>query len=170
MRVADKHLGRNVLVAPCHTGDASAAALLQLVGVVRHTLDIAELRHCDDAVLLRDQILDIDLAGYRADLGTSGIGILVADLQRLFLDDLKTSCFVFKDLVEFLDPFAESRDLILDLVALHVGQLTQTHTDDCLRLDVIQTEAFAQRELRRGLILALTDQLDDLVDEVDRDL
>ena len=54
---------------------------------MRQALDVTELGHRDDAVLLRDEVFDIDLAGNGADLGTSGVAVFIADLERFFFDD-----------------------------------------------------------------------------------
>ena len=139
--VRQEHFRRDVLITAGHARDASAASALGFVGVMRQTLDVTELGHRDDAILLRDEVFDIDLAGDGADLGTSGVAVFIADLKRLFLDDRQALIFAFDDLVIFFDLGGERGDLVLDLRLLHVGQLTQSHADDRLSLDIIQTEA-----------------------------
>ena len=119
---------------------------------------------------IKDQILDIDLAGNGADLGSSRVGVFIANLHRLFLDDGKALTLALDDLIILFDLGGKGRNLLLDLRLLHIGELAETHGDDRLRLHVVETEALAESELRGGLILRLADDGDDLVDEVDRDL
>ena len=134
---------------------------------MRHTLDVAELGHRDDAILLRDEILNINLAGYSADLGASGIGVFVAYLKSLGLDYLESFGLAAEYLVIFLYLFTEGGYLVLDLCAFHVGELSEPHGDYRLSLSVVQTESLAQSSLGRRLILRLPYDSYDLVDEVD---
>ena len=57
----------------------------------------------------------------------------------------------------------------LDLVGLQCGQALQTEIEDRLGLDAGELEALDQAVARRVRIARAADQLDDLVDVVDRD-
>ena len=169
MGVDDEHLGRDVLFPARHARNTSAASALDFVGVDGKTLDVAELRQREDAFLLRNQILNIDLAADGADFRAARVGVFIADRDKLLLDDFELSCFAGENFEEVRDFRLEPLDLLLYLVALHVGKLSETHLHDCLCLHLVESEALHQRGTRGRLILARADDADDLVDEVDRD-
>ena len=59
MRRGDEELLDEIFFFSRHTGDAFAAALLALIGIHRHTLDITGVAYRNDDVLIGNQILDL---------------------------------------------------------------------------------------------------------------
>ncbi len=70
-----------VLFLAGHAGDAAAAALLGLIGGLELALDVAVLGQGEDALLLLDQVLDVDLVLHVLDLGLALVAVLVAQLR-----------------------------------------------------------------------------------------
>ena len=168
--IDDEHFCGDVLFAARHTRNTSAASALYLVGVNGKALDVAELCEREDAFLLRNQILYIDLAAYRAYLSAARVGVLVADSDKLFLYDFELAGLAGENLEEVGYLCLQALDFLLDLMAFHIGQLSETHLDDSLSLYLVKTEALHQRGTRGRLVLARADNADNLVDKVDRDL
>ena len=67
------------------------------------------------------------------------------------------------------DLLAQLRELVLDLVALEAGQAAQAHLEDRVGLDLREAEALDEAGLGLGVVVARADDLDDLVDVVQRD-
>ena len=170
MRPDHEHLGGGVLLAAAHTGNALAAAPLDVVGVRRLALDVAEIRHGEDAFLARDQILDIHLAADRRDLGAALVAVFLLDLLRLVLDDPHQAGFVRENVAEIGHLRFDGGQLLLQLQTIGVRQRAERHLHDGLRLRIVQSKALAQTQLCRGAVGAGTDDRDHLVDVVDGDL
>ena len=69
VRRGDQQVLDPVVVLGVHPHHADAAALLLAVGRSRDALDVARLRDRDDHVLFADQLLEVELALRRHDLG-----------------------------------------------------------------------------------------------------
>ena len=79
MRGGDEQILDVIFLLQSLTGDAAAAALLRAVGVHGHALDVARVGQRVAAVLLLDQILDVDLVLDVLNLRAAVVAVLVAD-------------------------------------------------------------------------------------------
>ena len=68
-------------------GNALAAALLAAVGGGGHPLHVTGSGEGEDALLLLDEVLDVDLVLHILDLGLAVVGVLFPDLQQFFLQN-----------------------------------------------------------------------------------
>ena len=82
VRGGDEQVLDVVVLLGVHPDDADPAAALDAVGGERQPLDVAGARDRDDHVLLGDQLLEVDLALGRHDLGAAVVAELLADLDR----------------------------------------------------------------------------------------
>ncbi len=144
--------------------DAASAAPLGAVLRDWHALDVALLGDREDAVLLLDQILDVQLVLDLLDLGLPIVAVLVADLDQLVLQNALDQVEIGQDLAEPGDLFLQLLVLGLQLFALEALEGLQTHVQDRLGLDIVQLESFHQTLL--GVVIGRTDDADDLVDVV----
>ncbi len=170
MAVDDENLLDEVIVLSRHSYDALSAAALGGVCVGGKSLDISGVRHRDGAVVLLDEILDLDVVLGLDDLGAAGIGVFSLDLGELFLYDLLHPADIGEDRAELFDPGVEGVHLLQDLVALEAGQPAERHIDDRLRLNVGKRVSLAEGGLRFGYRGRFLHKIDDIVDVVGRDL
>ena len=85
-------------------------------------------------------------------------------------DHLEEDLLRGEDLLEARDELLHLGELVQDLLALEPGEALQLHLEDRLRLHLGEAEA-GDEPLAGGLaVLRLLDELDDLVDVVERDL
>ncbi len=101
-----------------HADDAFAAAALRAESADRGAFDETAVGDADDAALVRDEILHVDLAFIGNELGQTRGGVLVADLAQLFLDDLKDAHLFRENVAQVLDRFDERFVFVDDLFAL----------------------------------------------------
>ena len=73
-----------------------------------------------------------------------------------------------KNLLQFFDERLDFLQFIQNLLALEAGQLLQAHVQDRLRLQVAELELLHQACLCFGHVLRCADELDDLVDMIER--
>ena len=170
MRAYDEHLGGGVLLPAAHAGNALAAAALDVIRVGRLTLDVAEVRHGQDALLARDQILNVDLAADGGNLGAALVAVLLLDLLRLVLDDAHEARTVRENVAQVGDLRLDRGQLLLELETVSVRQRAERHLHDGLRLRIVEAKALAQAQLRRGAVRARADDADHLIDVVDGNL
>ena len=140
----DEHLVYNVLFTLLHAEHALAAALLCLVCIKSHTLDVADVCICKYAVFLRNKIFNIDLTAYVFDRSTSFITVFLSDNSKFFPDDLLDLAFISKYCIvlSYLD--IESSEFIDDLLSFHVGELVKLHSCDSFSLNVSQSKSFTE--------------------------
>ncbi len=75
-----------------------------------------------------------------------------------------------EDALERRDELDDLLVLVLDLLPLESGEALEPHVEDRLRLDLRELERLHQLDARVVDVLRLLDELDDLVDVVERDL
>src|SRR5579859_3521858 len=150
--------------------DALAAPALPPVGGHREPLDVTRVRDRDHHVFFGDQVFDGELALVGDDLGPARVAEAMGHLAELFLEDLHPAGLGRQDLLALLDELADVLQLLFELVDLEGGEPGEPHVEDFGRLPLRQLEALAQGGVRRGRVLRLPDDLDDLVDVVDGDL
>ena len=76
-----------ILFLGLHADDPDSAAVLRLIRIRRHPLDIAGARYGDHAGVARNQIRHVNISFIEGDLCPAGIRVLVLDLLELLLDD-----------------------------------------------------------------------------------
>ena len=89
VRQGDEHVGDVVLLLRLHADEADAAALLLLVRVQRYPLDVPVGRAHDHHVLVRDQVLDIEVERVGHDLRPPFVAVLLPQFQLLALHDAR---------------------------------------------------------------------------------
>ena len=159
-----EHLRHGVLLPGGDALLAHASLGLGRVLTDRRPLDVARLGQGEDALLLLDQVLDIDLVLHVLDLGDPVVSELVGDGLQLLLQDLADQRIVGEDLVVVGDLLLQLLVLLLQLLPVQTLEGDEPHIADGLGLDVVQSEAGHQVLL--GVVIAAADDLDDLVDVV----
>ena len=142
--------------------DATAAAALGPVGIHGHPLDIALLTQGKGAGLLFDQILNVDLVGNVLDLGLALVAELVPDLDDLLPEHGLELHGIGQQLLVISDLHLQLVELSLELFPVEALESLQTHIQDGLGLDIIQTETIHQALL--GVVVGRADNADDFVD------
>ena len=125
-----------VILQRLHSLDALATSVLALEVVRCHALDVAKLRHRDDHVLIRDQILGCQIKHVALDARAAVIAVLVADDLNFLFDHTKQQVLICKDCPILFDLFQQLLILCLNFLAFQTGQCTQSHVHDCLRLRI----------------------------------
>ena len=157
--VADK-----ILVPTGHAADSASAAALGSINIQRLALQIAVVGEGDHAGFLRNQVLDIHFALNRSDFGAARVVEFFFDFEQLGLDDCANLALVCEDCVILCNLLMEFVNLCLELFTLQACQTAQLHLDDCLCLNLVESEALHQGCLTvlNGVVGA--DDRDDLVD------
>ena len=159
-----KHIHHRILFPG---GDALLAhAALGLGGILADggALDVARLRQSKDALLLLNEVLNVDLVLHVLNLGLAVIAELLGNGGEFFLQDLTHQTFVGQHPVEVSDPLLQLLVLALQLLPVQALQRLQAHIQNGLCLNIVQTEAL--HELLLGIIISAADNLDDLIDVV----
>src|ERR1700757_4722780 len=80
-----------------HADDALASAALRAKCAHRRALDQPAVGDADDAALIRDEVLHVDLALIRRELRQARRAMLIANFAQFFFDDLKHSLLFGKN-------------------------------------------------------------------------
>ena len=162
-----EHVHNAILFA---RGDALFAhAALTLRGVLARAraLDVAVAGQGEDALLLLDEVFNVDLVLDLLNFGLARIAVLVADLKKLVLQNALEHRLVGEKLDKIGDLLFQLVKLVLELFAVESLQGLQAHIEDGLRLNI--GEGKALHELFLCVVIARADDVDDLVDVVLRD-
>src|SRR6202030_763074 len=108
-----------------HADDAFAATSLGAKRAYRRALDETAVRDADNAALVGDEILHVDLAFIGRKFGSARAAMLVANLPQLFLDDGEDALLFGENIAQILDRLDELSVFIIDLLPLQPGQLIQ---------------------------------------------
>ena len=157
-----------IFIDGLHALDASAAAVLAAEVVRAHALDISEIRHGDDDIVIRDQILGFEFIVH-AETRAAVIAVLVGDHIDLVADHTQQLLLVGKNALVVGDLFLEILVLRLQLTPFQTGQGAETHVDDRLGLGIGKSEGCHQLLLRDGHRLAGADDADDLFNVIKGD-
>ena len=146
-----------------------AHAALTLRGVLARAraLDVAVAGQGEDALLLLDEVFNVDLVLDLLNFGLALIAILVANFDELVLEGALEHRLVGEKLDKVRDLLFEFVVLVLQLFAVEALQGLQAHIENGLCLHVGEREAFHELFLR--VVVARADDVDDLVDVVLRD-
>ena len=94
----------------------------------------------------------------------AGGGILLLDLQDLFLDDFELPLLAAHDGGELLNELLELLQLLLELEDFELGEPREAQIEDGLRLPFGEVESLSEFVARVGRRIGVLDDLDDLVD------
>ena len=158
-----------VVVLEVHALHALAAALLLAVGGHRQALHVAGLRHRDHHVLLGDKVLHVEVLRRLGQKRLARAAELLLDLQKLFFDDLANELRIAEHALVVGDLLQKLGQLGLDLVAFQAGQAAQAHLEDGLGLLLRKAEALDHALGSLFVGLRRADDVDDLVNVVERD-
>ena len=143
---------------------AHAALTLRSVLARARALDIAVARERKDALLLFDEVFDVDLVLDLLNFGLARIAVLVADLKKLVLQNALEHRLVGEKLDKIGDLLFQLVKLVLELFAVEALQGLQAHIENGLRLHI--GEGKALHELFLCVVVARADDVDDLVDVI----
>src|SRR6202011_1313499 len=107
-----------------------AAAPLRPERAYRGALDKPAVGDADDAALVGDKILHVDVAFIDRELSQSRRAMLIAQVAQLFLDDGENALLLGQNVAQVLDRLNQLLVFIVDLVALETGQLIQTKIEN----------------------------------------
>ena len=138
---ADEEFFDKVFFLARDTRHAAAAALLGLVNVHRHALDVARMGGGNDAVFLRNEIFDVHFAADRLNIGAARIVEFALDFAQFFFDDLDHQLMIGQNGFQFADAFHQRLVFVLNLLLFESGQLPQTHCYDGGRLRFVEVDA-----------------------------
>src|SRR5262245_3412264 len=129
-----------VLVAQLPTTNAATATALTTERVGRDRLHVALVRQHDDHFFVLDEIEGVEVTGVDRQLRLAIVGVVLADLAELVLDDTLQLLLTLQDRVELLDGRLELRELVAELLALELGEAAQLHVEDVVRLRLGELE------------------------------
>ena len=110
-----------VLVAQLGSGHAPPTSALGAELLGRDRLDVAPGGQRDDALVVVDEVLDVELAGVDDEAGPAGRAELLLDLGQLVLDHLPQPVLVGEDRLELGDLGPQPAQLLLHLRAPTAG-------------------------------------------------
>jgi len=120
--------------------DALAAAPLPAVTRQGHPLDVALVADGDDAVLLGDEVLQVELLGLADDLGPPRVAVLLLHLVEVLGDDVEDEVFVAQDGLVLLDLRTNLDPLVAEFLDLQARQLLEPHAQDGVGLPAGEVE------------------------------
>ena len=159
-----------VLFTGAHPDATLPTPPLIAVGGDRRALDVSGVADRDRHVLVGDQIFDAQLARLVDDLRAPIVAVLLADLLQLVDDHLHQQAIAVEDGAQAFDGFQQLGELVEDFLALQAGEPLQLHVEDGLRLHQREAEVRGQAVARLGDGLRPANQLDHLVEVIERDL
>ena len=136
-----EHRLNDIVLTSCETLDTLAASALCLILRHRNTLDISEISESKYAGFLGNKILDINLAGNVHYRRAAVVAVFVGNFHRLRLNKSEELMLVTEKLEEFGNLCLELGKLVLNLDSFEAGQLTETHLNYRLCLNIIKAEA-----------------------------
>ncbi len=139
-----KQILDKIFIECLHALNPFAAAVLALDIVDRHSLDIAEPRHGNHNIVVRDQILHIDVKFVVADGCPPVISVFVAYHKNFITDNSEQHLLIGENFFEACDLLLQIRVFRLQPFTLQAGQRTQSHIHNRLCLHIVQPESFRQ--------------------------
>ena len=140
MRGCGEDILCEVLLTGAHCGNTAAAAALCAVNRGRLALDIAEVGEGVRAVLLLDEVLNVDLVSHILNARMALVAVFLLDLLQLLLNNSKNIRIARQNFLKACNAALEVLVLVVDLLLLQTGQAAQTHIYDGLRLRLVEVE------------------------------
>ena len=159
-----KHIYHIVLLSGRDTLLTHSAFGLGSILAHRSALDVARLCEGEDALLLLDQVLNINLILHVLDFCNALIAIFVPDGGEFLLEDVSDHLFGSQQLVIVGNTFFQFFILRLQLLAVQPLEGNETHIAHRLGLDIVQMEPLHQPLL--CVIIAGADDADCLINVV----
>ncbi len=128
------------------------------------------MRDGHDHLLVRDQVLDGELAFVASDLAATLVAVLGGDLRELGLEQFHPTRARAEQVLHVLDEGLHFRQLFFQLLDLEAGELGEAHVEDGFRLPIAQQEPRLQLRVGGGRIRRAANDPDHFVDVVDGDL
>ena len=173
MRLRDEDESEEVLFLHLRALHAVAAATLLLVLGERHALDVATVRQRDDTGFVGDEVLDRNLVRIRHDLRATLrvflLTVLRLDLLEVGADDRVDLLRVGQDRLVLGNRRNELGEFFRERLTRETDELVETHLEDRVDLQVGELEALLEARLRLVARLRRADDVDDLVEIVDRE-
>ena len=164
---AGKHGLGHIFLSAAHAHNAFATAVLCLISIYRLALHIPHGGQGEHAVLYRDQVLVIHIAGGSGNLGTPFVAEFVTDGASLFLYDLQHPGLAAENVLIIGNLDVQLAQLGADLFNFQSGQLTQTERHNGRSLWLVKVVLGHQFLLGLGLAaLAAANGGDDLVHNI----
>ena len=148
-----------------HADHAFAAPPLRPERAHRGAFDKATVGDADDASLVGDEILHVDLAFIHCELSQPRRTMFIAQLAQLFLDDSENALLLGQNVAQVLDRLDQVLVFAVDLVALKTSQLIQTEIENLVGL--MLTEGVTAIGQARGIANEDADLLDLLFGELE---
>ena len=130
MRARHKQTGNKIFVFGSHAGFAFAAALLRLIGIERHALDIAGVGYGHHHFFALDKGFHILFIFQIFNFGASRRGIFVFDFDKLVAHNAVKFFAAAQNRQTFPDFVAEAYQFLVDFVALQTGQALQLQIEN----------------------------------------
>ena len=131
MHVRNIDMLDEVLITCCTSLHTDTASVLCLVFCKGCSLDVSEMRDCDNNILVSVEVLRIELLCRKRNLCSSLVAVLLLHLKSLILDDRELHALVCKNVLAVSDELHEFVVLVLEFLSLESCELTETHLDDC---------------------------------------
>lgn len=122
----------------------------------------------DHAAYTVDEVFDENFVFDLFNRGAAFVAVTVFDFLQIFLNNGCQLGFVGKDPFQFLDERVKRLQAFLDLLPFETRQTAERHIDDGLRLRFAESEARLQLLARIGHVCRRADDLDYLVNMVNR--
>ena len=155
-----------ILIDGLHTLDSLAATVLAFEIIRGHTLDITQIGHGNNHVLLRNQILHGQIKFVKADAGPAIVAVFICNYGNLFLDDAQQLFLICQNSLQVINLLHQRLIFCLQLLPFQTGQCTQTHIYDSLCLYIVQFKAIHQLLLRLRRRPGAADNPDYFVDMI----
>ena len=169
MRGRDEQVLEEVAFLGARARDSLPAPMLPAVRVHGHALDVPVVTDRDGHGLVGNQVLHVEFLDIAHDLGPPGVAVAVLEIEAVFPDQVEHEPVVGQDRAIGADVLLDLLVFGFKLLALEAGQALQAHVEDRLGLPLAELERLHQPLLGRGRVFARTDDLDDLVDVIERD-
>ncbi len=165
----DEQVADIVLLLLVEADDPLASPVLYPVGGDGQPLDVAVTGHRDDHILFLDEVGDVDVIRLNGlDLRPSGVAVALLDIFQVILDEFEYTTRVLEDLAQVGDLFDDRLILLLDLLALKLGEAAEGQVQDGLGLPLGELERrLLQPVARRGGRGRVTYGLDDGVEHAE---
>ena len=157
-----------ILIDGGHAADSLSAAVLALEIIGGHSLDVTQVGHGDDHVIIRNHILFVDLVLIPADACSSVIAVAVFYFGDLFADHAEKQLLIAENRSPLSDLSLQLLVFGKKLLPFQTCQSAETHVHDGLGLGVRESEGSDQVCLCLRHIGSRPDNPDDFVDDIQR--
>jgi len=159
-----------ILFTRAHPDAPFTSATLCTVSRDGGPLDVAGIGDGDRHVLVGNQVLDPQLARFFDDHGTALVAVLLTDFSQFVQHHLHQQFVTRQDGAEPFDRLQQFGQLVDDLLPLQSRQALQLHVENRLRLKLRELEFGHQTGSGLDRTLRGSDQRNDAIQVIQRDL